>query len=138
MNLEFFKKNTPILLTNNQKGFTLIELIMVIVLLGLLAVVAVPKYVDLKTDAENAQANGVLAAAEGAAAINFANNLINDTGDLIDDGTALMAALDGTPTGWTVDGDTITNTNLTNITPVITVTTDETTTAKAVLTGSGW
>ncbi|MBU1708803.1 MAG: prepilin-type N-terminal cleavage/methylation domain-containing protein, partial [Proteobacteria bacterium] len=32
---------------NSQKGFTLIELIMVIVILGVLAVVAVPKYQDL-------------------------------------------------------------------------------------------
>ncbi|MBU0730700.1 MAG: prepilin-type N-terminal cleavage/methylation domain-containing protein, partial [Proteobacteria bacterium] len=35
---------------NSQKGFTLIELIMVIVILGVLAVVAVPKYQDLSTE----------------------------------------------------------------------------------------
>lgn len=50
---------------NGQKGFTLIELIMVIVLLGLLAVVAVPKYQDMKTDAAEAQADGVFGAAQG-------------------------------------------------------------------------
>ena len=36
----------------NQKGFTLIELVMIIVILGILAAVAVPKYVNLAGDAE--------------------------------------------------------------------------------------
>ncbi|MBK6386420.1 MAG: prepilin-type N-terminal cleavage/methylation domain-containing protein [Rhodoferax sp.] len=34
-----------------QRGFTLIELVMVIVILGVLAAVAIPKFVDLKSDA---------------------------------------------------------------------------------------
>lgn len=37
---------------NNQKGFTLIEIIAVLVLLGILAAVAVPKYMDLTDDAK--------------------------------------------------------------------------------------
>ncbi len=44
---------------NTQKGFTLIELVMVIVILAILGSVAIPKFVDLSTDAKNANEAGV-------------------------------------------------------------------------------
>ena len=40
----------------NEKGFTLIELVMVIVLLGILAAVAIPRFVDLGASADQAAA----------------------------------------------------------------------------------
>ena len=55
-----------------QHGFTLIELVMVIVILGVLAAVAVPKFIDLKSDAQLASVQGVAGAAASAAAINYA------------------------------------------------------------------
>lgn len=54
-----------------QRGFTLIELVMVIVILGILAAVAIPKFVDFKSDAQDAAMKGVAGAAASASAINY-------------------------------------------------------------------
>ena len=58
----------------NRRGFTLIELIMVIVLLGLLAVVAIPKYYDLQDDAKEAAEKGVVGGVRAGIYTYFAKN----------------------------------------------------------------
>ena len=61
-------------MVGKQQGFTIIELVVVIVILGILAAVAFPKFQDLSGDAKQAAVNGAKAALQTAAVISFAKN----------------------------------------------------------------
>ncbi|MBX7149265.1 type II secretion system GspH family protein [bacterium] len=60
----------------NQKGFTLIELILVIVVLGILAVAALPTFIDVSTDAATSSMQGVVASVREGISLYRANDLV--------------------------------------------------------------
>ena len=104
----------------NQKGFTLIEIIAVLVILGILAAVAIPKYFDLQGEARGKSLSGAIAALQSSASMEYSKGLMNgaynaSNGPAANDsvnvgdysgswteaasGTVTVTVSDG-PTGW--------------------------------------
>ncbi len=61
----------------NQEGFTLIELVIIIILIGVLAAIAIPRYVDLRNNAVEAAAKATLDAGRAAVSLDFADKVLN-------------------------------------------------------------
>lgn len=116
---------------SHQKGFTLIELVVVIVILGILSAVALPRFINLSGEAAQSATQGVAGAISSATAINYAARKVSATAgagpilgcaDANTNAATLLAG--GLPAGYTLTGAatctdgnagtcTVTNTNVT-------------------------
>lgn len=115
----------------NQAGFTLIELIIVIVILGILAVTASPKFLDIQGDARKSTLQGMAGSLKGAVNIVYSKALVageaiakdqtltSNTAITVDfgypqaDATTIKAMLDLASTDWEVGVTSAAATNTT-------------------------
>ncbi len=81
----------------SQKGFTLIELVVVIVLLGILGVTALGKFQDLSSDAQIAANSGIASELSAASSVNYAARVLDNTAgiDLSANGIDCADLVDG-------------------------------------------
>ncbi|NQU43691.1 prepilin-type N-terminal cleavage/methylation domain-containing protein [bacterium] len=86
--------------TSRRKAFTLVELIIVIIILGILATLAVPQFVSSTKDAQEATLRGNLAVMRNAISLYYHQHASDYAGAVTEDGTGTATAAGDNPAGF--------------------------------------
>ena len=93
-------------LLQNQKGFTLVEIIAVLIILGVLSSVAVPRYIDLEDNSKQRAIDSAISELNSRESLTWSNQKISTTG--YDDDQKVLDAMDYNLSShytWTVPPD---------------------------------